>query len=209
MAFLLSLRKAKMASVHPLPFRNPICALLNKDRMTTEWGRAVTWLKNSTSGPRFLRIPGFLVLVKFGILGFEILNTAQWNRKLTNQLESRNPIPGIRNLLRGFSYIRQMIIWKYNLKTFVRPSMCYWSDSQSLSFQWCRWSPLEYWTRALLNFLYTRPLEIRSKHGSLPWDRMKDSPQISARELAAIQSSRKKKKKRNWSRASSTLSPPA
>lgn len=33
MAFLLSLRKAKMASVHPPPFRNPICALLNKDRM--------------------------------------------------------------------------------------------------------------------------------------------------------------------------------
>ena len=207
MAFLLRWRKANIASVQPLPLRNPICALLNKDRMTTEWGRAVTWLKNSTS----VREPGFLLLVEFGILGIEILNTAQWNRKLyrlesgIHHLESgiqylksgiHNEETRIQYCL-GFPYMRQMTIWKYNLKTYIRPSMCYWSDSPSLSFQWCRWSPLEYWTRALLNFLYTRPLEIRSIHGSLPWGRMKDLPLISTRELAAIQSSTKKKKKRN------------
>ena len=99
MAFLLSWRKANIASVQPLPFRNPICqepsricALLNKDRMTTEWGRAVTWLKNSTS----VRESGFLLLVEFGILGIEILNTAQWNRKLLS-IGIRNPPAGVLN----------------------------------------------------------------------------------------------------------------
>ena len=190
-----------MASVHPPPFRNPICALLNKDRMNL--------IEKLHIWPR---IP----------LACGIRYPKDWNLEYSSMkpethqrlesgiqyLESGNHRvkTRIQHCL-GFPYMGQMTIWKYNLKTYVRPSMCYWSDSPSLSFQWCRWSPLEYWTRALLNFLYTRSLEIRSTHVSLPWGRMKDSPQISARELAAIQSSRKKKKKRNWSRASSILSP--
>ena len=107
MAFLLSWRKAKMASMHPPPFRNLIWVLLNKDRM----GAQCNLIKNLHVWPH-VRKSGFLLLMEFGILGFEILNTAQGNWKPTNDWNPES-IDSVETRIQhclGFSYIGQMIV---------------------------------------------------------------------------------------------------